>query len=165
MTLLVVGANLMDKPVLQNAKSFYKRTHGEGASTISYNRSVRRLLALSLLLLFSFPLVSPLLALSTNSDANLPACCRRNGVHHCQMKAQRPDASAHQLTVSTISTKCPFYPRPATLVRHNDARLHAGTRLLAESINHSTVKAPPCAHVRIALDTAWQKRGPPAYLS
>lgn len=133
--------------------------------TISYNRSVRRLLALSLLLLFSFPLVSPLLALSATSDANLPLCCRRNGVHHCGMKVQRPDASGHQVTVSTISTKCPFYPRPATLVRHNDARLHASARLLTRSVDHSTVKVPIPAYVRIALDTAWQKRGPPTYLS
>jgi hypothetical protein len=126
---------------------------------------VRRILALSLLLLFSFPLVSPLFALSTNSDANLPVCCRRNGAHHCQMKLQRSNTSADQTTVTTISTKCPFYPGSAILVRHNDARLHAGTRLLAESVNHTTVKAATYAHVQIALDTAWQKRGPPARLS
>ncbi|HEV2710660.1 MAG TPA: hypothetical protein VGU67_10635 [Edaphobacter sp.] len=126
---------------------------------------MRRLLALSLLLLFSFPLVSPLFALSTNSDANLPACCRRNGAHHCQMKLQRSSISAHQTTLTTISTNCPFYPGSAILVRHNDARLHAGARLFAESVNHTTVKAPTYAHVQIALDTAWQKRGPPALLS
>lgn len=135
------------------------------ALAISYNRSVRRLLALSLLLLFSFPLVSPLLALSANSDANLPVCCRRNGVHHCGMKVQRSNTFAHQVSVSTISTKCPFYPRPATLVRHHDARLHASANVLAEAINHSTVKAPASLHVCVALDTAWQKRGPPVHLS
>jgi hypothetical protein len=126
---------------------------------------VRRLLALSLLLLFSFPLVSPLLALSTNSDANLPACCRRNGVHHCEMKAQRTSTSAQAATVSTISTKCPFYPRPATLVRHNDTRLHSGTRLYGQLVYHATVKAHPSSSVRIALDSAWQKRGPPSFPS
>jgi hypothetical protein len=60
---------------------------------IGYNRSVRRLLAISLLLLFSFPLVSPLLALSANPETNLPACCRRDGKHHCQMNMQRSSAS------------------------------------------------------------------------
>jgi hypothetical protein len=126
---------------------------------------VRRLLALSLLLLFSFPLVSPLLALSANSEANLPACCRRNGVHHCEMKMQQANTSAHQVTISTISTKCPFYPRPATLVRHNDARLHTSTRLHAPLVHHATVKAHPYASVRVALDTAWQKRGPPTCIA
>jgi hypothetical protein len=133
--------------------------------TIGYNRSVRRILALSLLLLFSFPLVSPLLALSANSDANLPICCRRNGAHHCQLKMQRSNTSAHQITISTIPTQCPFYPGPATLVRHNDARLHASTRLFAASVDHASVKAPTYAHVLIALDTAWQKRGPPTEIA
>lgn len=144
---------------------FDKRTHPEDASVVSYNRCVRRLLALSLLLLFSFPLVSPLLALSANADANLPACCRRNGVHHCEMKMQRASISEHQVSVSTIPAKCPFYPRPATLVRHNDARLHASTGLHAQLVNHATVKAHPYASVRVALDTAWQKRGPPTCIS
>lgn len=135
------------------------------AGAISYNRSVRRLLALSLLLLFSFPLVSPLLALSTNPDANLPACCRRNGAHHCQMKMQRTNTSTHQTAFSTIPTKCPFYPAPATLTRHNDAKLHAIAGLLVEAVHHFIVKAHPYAHVQIALDTAWQKRGPPIQTS
>jgi hypothetical protein len=134
------------------------------AWSIRYNRCVRRILALSLLLLFSFPLVSPLLALSANSDANLPVCCRRNGAHHCEMKMQR-SISAQQVAVSTIPTKCPFYPRPATLVRHNDARLHARILPHAAAIQHGTIKARTGAHVQIALDTAWQKRGPPTQLS
>jgi hypothetical protein len=126
---------------------------------------VRRLLALSLLLLFSFPLASPLFALSTTSEANLPVCCRRNGVHHCQMKLQQSAAAAHQTTLTTISTKCPFYPGSAILVHHNDARLHAVTRIVGKSGSHTSVKAPTYAHVQIALDTAWQKRGPPSLLS
>lgn len=155
----------MDNPLCGVQKTFFESPHDDEVAAIGYNRSVRRLLALSLLLLFSFPLVSPLLALSTSSDANLPACCRRNGAHHCQMKVPRPDASGYQVSVSTISTKCPFYPKPATLVSHHDARLHGTSRLFAESVNHSTVKAPSCTHVRVALDTAWQKRGPPTHLS
>lgn len=135
------------------------------AYTIGYNRSVRRLLALSLLLLFSFTLVSPLFALSTNTDANLPICCRRNGAHHCQMKVQSSNTSADQIAVSTIPSKCPFYPRPATLVRHNDAKLHANSDLLVALTHRTTVKASAYICRRIVSDTAWQKRGPPTYLS
>src|SRR6185437_12395136 len=101
-TVLVLYANLMDKPRCEAQKHWAGCPHADTALAISYNRSVRRLLALSLLLLFSFPLVSPLLALSSNSDANLPVCCRRNGVHHCGMKLQRSNTSAHQISVSTI---------------------------------------------------------------
>ena len=123
---------------------------------------MRRLLAISLLLLFSFPLVSPLFALSANTEASLPACCRRNGTHHCHLNIQQTSASAGQDAIFATPSKCPFYPGAATLVRHNDAKLHTIAGLLVEAVNLSTVKVPTYAYVRIALDTAWQKRGPPA---
>jgi len=129
---------------------------------IDYNGSVRRLLALSLLLLFSFPLAAPLFALSASSEANLPACCRRNGAHHCQMKMQETGTAAQQTTAFSTPMKCPSYPGAATLVRHNDARLHSIAGLLVETVNDPIIKVPAYAHVRIDLDTAWQKRGPPA---
>ncbi len=126
---------------------------------------MRRLLALSLLLLFGFPLVSPLFALSANSGSNLLVCCRRNGAHHCQGSMQRTNTSAQLDTISTTPAKCPFYPGAATLVRHNDAKLHTIATLLIEATHHSTIKAPTYAPVRIVLDTAWQKRGPPSLAS
>jgi hypothetical protein len=158
----------MHKPLPPGAAAIYREYIEMTIAThiIGYNRNVRRLLALSLLLLFSFPLVSPLFALPTNTDANLPACCRRNGAHHCQMKVvQRSSTSASQIVVSTTPTKCPFYPRPATLVQHNNAWLPVGNRLLATFIHRATVKAPAYAYRRIALDAAWQKRGPPTHIS
>ncbi|MEO6911617.1 MAG: hypothetical protein ABI158_11920 [Edaphobacter sp.] len=126
---------------------------------------MRRFLAISLLLLFGFPLVSPLFALSANSETSLPACCRRNGAHHCQMNIALARASTHQDAAFATPMKCPFYPGAATLVRHNDARLYTIATLLVEATHPSTVKAPTYATVQIALDTAWQKRGPPAVAS
>lgn len=126
---------------------------------------MRRLLAVTLLLLFGFPLVSPLFALSANSETNLPACCRRDGAHHCHQNMQRTSSSAQSESVFATQAKCPFYPGAATLVRHNDAKLHTIATLLVEAANHSAVKAPTYAHARIDLDTAWQKRGPPALAS
>lgn len=135
---------------------------GSNELYIDYNRSVRRLLALSLLLLLSFPLAAPLFALSANSEANLPACCRRNGAHHCAMKMQRTGTAAQQTTAFSTPMKCPFYPGAATLVRHNDARLHSVAGLLIETVDDPVIKLTSYTHVRIDLDTAWQKRGPPA---
>ena len=35
-----------------------------------------------LLALFSFSLISPAV-LASDADSKLPACCKRNGKHHC----------------------------------------------------------------------------------
>ena len=133
--------------------------------TIGYNRSVRRLLAISLLLLFGLPLVSPLFALSANPDANLPACCRRNGAHHCHLKMEQIGAFNNQAPSFTAPSQCPFYPRMVTAVRHNDARLHRAATLHAELVSFAAMKPVSHVFVHVTLDTAWQKRGPPAVIA
>jgi hypothetical protein len=44
---------------------------------------MRRAIAISLMMLFSWTLIAPFYA--RDSGANLPACCRKNGKHHCAM--------------------------------------------------------------------------------
>lgn len=52
---------------------------------------VRRCISMLLLLLFGLPFVSSLVAASgLTPDAGVPACCRRNGVHHCTMSMAEP---------------------------------------------------------------------------
>jgi len=78
---------------------------------------------------------------------------------------QQASASAGGDAVFATPSKCPFYPGAATLVRHNDAKLHAVAALLTEEILHSALQAHTHAFVRIPLDTAWPKRGPPSLIS
>src|ERR1041384_748053 len=47
---------------------------------------MRRTWAILLLALFSFPLISPAV-LASDARAKLPACCRRDGQHHCTATA------------------------------------------------------------------------------
>jgi hypothetical protein len=121
---------------------------------------VRRLLAISLLLLFSFPLVSPVFALAANAGDKLPACCRRNGVHHCAMKMQ--GELSQDMQFAALQENCPAYPRAITSVQRNDLSLQASPQLLAEIMVHPTGKAQAEARARIALHRCWQQRGPPA---
>jgi hypothetical protein len=51
---------------------------------------LRKLLAIALLAIFGFSVVSPLLA-STGAETTLPACCRKAAGHHCT--AMQHDAS------------------------------------------------------------------------
>jgi hypothetical protein len=125
---------------------------------------VRRVLSFVLLLLFSLPLISPLLALTAGSDANLPACCRRNGAHHCTRVTHPADPSAPGISLSAIPQHCPAYPAVVTSARHGDLSLHAASLIFAGIISHPAVKPQTQARARVALDISRQKRGPPTDL-
>jgi len=124
-----------------------------------YNQAVRRLLAFSLLLFFNLPMVSPLFALSANSEANLPACCRRNGAHHCNM--QMPPAASNGPAISSIPEKCPAYPRPATLVRISHAQLQGEAFVFAIPTAAAFVKPHAQTRAKAAIKSLHHKRGPP----
>jgi hypothetical protein len=68
---------------------------------------MRRWFAFVLLLLTAFLPLQPLLA-SAQADAGLPACCRRNGTHHCMMLQTM--AMADSGTQSFVRpSPCPFW--------------------------------------------------------
>src|SRR5882762_4471443 len=71
---------------------------------------MRRALASALLALFTIPLIVP--ALTAISDSNLPACCRRDGKHHCAMSDAAESPSGP--TASAVQPKCPVYPKIST---------------------------------------------------
>src|SRR5438309_4597199 len=96
-------------------------------SKVGYNRHVRRILAISLMFLFSLPLVSPLFALSANSGEKLPACCRKNGLHHCAAKAQGEQSL--EVRISVRQEKCPSYPKALTSTQRRDSSMRASARL------------------------------------
>jgi hypothetical protein len=131
---------------------------------LRYNGTVRRLIGITLLLLFSLPLISPVLALAASSDANLPACCRRNGAHHCMMKTQRTELSGHGASFSAIPQRCPAYPAMVTSVRHGDLSFYTASLIFAEVVSHPSVKVQIKARARVALDRSRQQRGPPTDL-
>ena len=123
---------------------------------------VRRLISLTLLLLFSLPLISPVLALAATSDVNLPACCRRNGAHHCTMKTQQAEPASPELRSTALSERCPAFPAAVTSVPHGDLFLQTASLIFAEIVSHPSVRPQTQARARVALDLSRQKRGPPA---
>jgi hypothetical protein len=81
---------------------------------------LRRLVSSSLLLLFSLMLLAPLLgAIPATAEENLPACCRRDGNHHCAKRA--PVATAPASAVNNAPTRCGQYPAAAALSAANAA--------------------------------------------
>ncbi|HEX4578083.1 MAG TPA: hypothetical protein VH117_12080 [Edaphobacter sp.] len=125
---------------------------------------MRRILSTVLLLLFSLPLISPVLALTASSDVNLPACCRRNGAHHCTMKVGPEESSSAGTSLSAIPQHCPAYPAVVMQIRHTDLSFHAASLIFAEMVSHPAIKLQTEARARVAFDRARQKRGPPTEL-
>jgi hypothetical protein len=120
---------------------------------------VRRLLAISLLLLFSLPLIAPLFALQADGGGSLPACCRRNGTHHCSM--QMP-GKLQGMQLSAEREKCPAYPKAITFMKRNDLSLQTSTLLLSAALIHPAEEVQADARVQMALYQAQHQRGPPA---
>src|SRR5882757_2391497 len=132
---------------------------------------VRRIFSILLLVFFGLPIVSPLLAMTTDAEAGLPACCRRNGAHHCMMNmgtgTHVGNSSGDRGTphLAVLTEKCPYTPQaPAT--GHPDLlALDPSSAIFAEIVSHPAGIAQTESRRRIAQDRSRQKRGPPAALS
>lgn len=133
------------------------------APRVVYADHVRRLLSLTLLLLFGLPLIAPLFALSQAPESTLAACCRRAGAHHCMMSAEQLaallDGRQH---FTALTSKCPMYPRAVAPVHRDTATLDVAAVFYAGLSSHPAQFHQVEAWARVALDGARQKRGPPS---
>ena len=125
---------------------------------------MRRFLSISLLLLFSLPLVAPLFAAST-ADANIRACCRRNGKHHCAMSATAQSAAndAAKLTVS-LRERCPYNLTSSIAAHLPFAPDEIQRTIYAGILSHPACHAQTKSLFRISSSRSHQKRGPPALI-
>jgi hypothetical protein len=127
---------------------------------------VRRLLSISLLLLLSLPLISPLFALGAEADAGLPVCCRRDGKHHCDtMKQTLSDAGAARPAgqqAGVLHEKCPCYPVVLAAPHLDLSSDVSNSTTFAALITESACVAQTRTLRRISFDRSRQKRGPPS---
>jgi hypothetical protein len=78
-------------------------------------RVLKRLIANSLLVILIASLLAPLALCFQQS--RVPACCRRNGKHHCMSRMSGITASNDKAPAfRTIPSRCPFRSTVATLV-------------------------------------------------
>ena len=123
---------------------------------------MRRVLSFSLVMLFGWMLIAPLLA--PDAEANLPACCRRNGKHHCTMRmTMQRDGGRKGFT--TVSEKCPCCPSSACAAHSATYKPESGRQFLAEGVRHPGVAAQTEALYRVSSLRSHQKRGPPTPLA
>jgi hypothetical protein len=129
---------------------------------VRYTQAVRRSLAILMVLLFGFPLISPLFALGGGPESSLPACCRRAGAHHCaggMTFGQGEDTSPR---IGKIPSCCESFPRAVSPSNHQDLTLDTAALSFAEVVSHPAIHRQTEARARVALDRSRRKRGPPA---
>jgi hypothetical protein len=120
-----------------------------------------------MLVLFGAFYAAPLVqAASSDPETGLPACCRRNGKHHCAKMDQflkSVDTRAPQFR--SAPQHCPFYPhsKTATIVTSHIG-LAPSVAIFAAVVSHPSVHPQTHAFYRLSLDRSRQKRGPPAQL-
>jgi len=124
---------------------------------------MRRISATLLLLAFFSFVSAPLLLGSADPYKNLPACCRRNGKHHCMMSmAERSHVASGKPEFRSLPEKCPFYPVSRQVSQHSDFGLTVSSAVLGDVISHPGVYAQTQSKWRIARERSRHKRGPPS---
>jgi hypothetical protein len=121
-----------------------------------------RLLSILLLIVMGMPMASPLLALNAGAEDHLPACCRRNGKHHCAMTANAASTAGAQFRAK--AEKCPMYPQASVAAPHNVAAPPVSRAIFASLVSHPTGTAQTKSRWRVSRYRSQQKRGPPANL-
>jgi hypothetical protein len=109
-------------------------------------------------MLFSWALIAPLFARDANS--NLPACCRRNGKHHCMMRMMQP-VSGDQKSFKSVSEKCPCFPPSICAVSSPTYKPEAVEQFCTEVVCHPSCAPQAEALHHISFLHSHQKRGPP----
>jgi hypothetical protein len=123
---------------------------------------MRRTVAISLMMLFSWTLIAPFLV--RDADANLPACCRRSGSHHCAMR-MTGQLAVNQHRLSTVAEKCPYYPLSVSPTNSHIYKAEVAGAFYAELVSHPAFAPQTEAHYRISFLRSHQKRGPPSPLA
>jgi hypothetical protein len=123
---------------------------------------MRRALATLLVMVFSLPLLAPLFAL-TPGDAQLPACCRRDGKHHCAMSMEVGNIPARSAVLSETCPYAPFAHMP--LLQPHAFALVRRPAAFGVAAGPSAAIGAAEAGYRVSADRARHKRGPPRLLA
>jgi hypothetical protein len=124
--------------------------------------NMRRAIAISLMMLFSWTLIAPFYA--RDCDANLPACCRKNGKHYCAMRTMGQRAG-DQRGFTTVAERCPCCPLNFSSTKTPTYKAEAAGAFYAAIVSHPALAPQTEAYYRISSLRSHQKRGPPTSLA
>ena len=119
--------------------------------------TVSRAIAVALLLVFACDVVSPVLF--GNEEPALPACCRRDGKHHCM---RQTPSTVEVVPLKAVPERCPYFPKNPTAAGGQIQFPPPSPSVIAFVFSHPTAKVQTEARYRVSLIRGWQKRGPPS---
>jgi hypothetical protein len=126
---------------------------------------MRRLLSICLFAAVLLPSLAPLLSMGAAAETTLPACCRRDGKHHCMGNMAVAAAADGQTRVQAPREICPYQQR-ALVVAHQQLSVAAvPVETAAIRLRQPSTPAQAECLRRISFDRSRQKRGPPTLLS
>jgi hypothetical protein len=129
-------------------------------------KPVRKFLSILLLAFFGLSFMSPLFALGTDVQSNAPACCRRNGAHHCLGNITEHSGFSKQgIQVGALARRCPYFPNAVAATHPHLLAPETSAAVFAGIVSHPTGIAQTESKRRISCDRSRQKRGPPSLLS
>ena len=123
---------------------------------------MRRASAMLLLVLLSFSLISPSV-FALGADSKLPACCRRNGKHHCATMATESESSSGP---ALQAGRCSFFPSVEGVpVSRTVALVGISKAGFEQLVRHGASAHQTESFCHSSYSRAGQKRGPPTFLS
>jgi hypothetical protein len=118
---------------------------------------MRRSIAILLALVFNWMLILP--AFAGSAESKLPACCRKNGKHHCALTQSQESTSAP----SVQAGRCAFFANDQTLPPIPTVGMpKVGQTILATVLSHRASRPRTEKLGGIPFDRTGQKRGPPS---
>jgi hypothetical protein len=157
----VLAAETVFRAKEENAGSHFGQRSRPKSATL---RALRKVIAIFLLAVFSLPFAAPLLALTPTSEANLPACCRRSGRHHCMMSmADRSEMTDSAPGFSAQPERCPYCPAALNGLHHEHGLdVSSGQQIFAGLTSSAGAVLQTQCWLRISRDRTRHKRGPPS---
>src|SRR5947209_7391853 len=113
-----------------------------------------------LVAVLSFGLIAP--ALESESQSKLPACCRRDGKHHCAAAMTAPSSGP---VLQDSSGKCPRFPGTKFVVPPDNGYVRTASLFYRVTAFNPRPTGPTAPPYRISISGIHPKRGPPFLLS
>ena len=128
---------------------------------VSSDTGMRRTIALALTMLLGWTLIAPLLAV--DAEANVSACCRRHGKHHCTCCMR--GHNSNQQGVTTVAEKCQCPPPIAVTAHFPSFKPGSAATRLAEAVSRPAFAPQTRAYLQLLSKCGNPKRGPPTPLA